>query len=64
MHMFEVLYKYYIKDCQGYFVIDNATANDCIVTSILDQLFENDGINYNPHHHRFKCNSHTINLSV
>ena len=34
-HMFLVLDKYHIKDCFGYFVINNATANDCIITSIL-----------------------------
>lgn len=63
-HMFMVLDQYHIKDRLGYFVMDNATANDRMVTSISHQLFEKDGLSYNSQQHRLRCNCHIINLSV
>ena len=63
-HMFMVLDQYHIKDRLGYFVMDNATANDRMVTSISHQLFEKDGLSYNSQQHRLRCNGHIINLSV
>ena len=44
--MFGVLDKYHIKDYLGYFVMDNAITNDCMVTSILEQFFKIDGLSY------------------
>ena len=63
-HMFMVLDQYHIKDRLGYFVMDNATANDRMVTSISHQLFEKDGLSYNSQQYRLRCNDHIINLSV
>ena len=62
--MFNVLDQYHIKDCLGYFVMDNATANDCMVTSISEQLFETDGLSYDSLQHCLRYNGHIINLSV
>lgn len=42
-----VLNQYYIKDHLIYFVINNATTNNYIIISILDQLFEKDRFSYN-----------------
>ena len=63
-HMFIVLDQYHIKDCLGYFVIDNATANDHMVTSISQQLFEKDGLSYNSQQHQLRCKGHIINLLI
>ena len=63
-HIFMVLDQYHIKDRLGYFVMDNATANDRMVTSISHQLFEKDGLSYNSQQYRLRCNGHIINLSV
>ncbi len=64
LHIFMFLDQIHIKDRLGYFVIDNATANDCMVTSISHQLFEKDLLSYNSQQHRLRCNGHIINLSV
>lgn len=63
-HIFMVLDQYHTKDHLGYYVMDNATANDCMVTSISHQLFEKDGLSYNSQLYRLRCNGHIINLSV
>lgn len=63
-HMFIVLDQYHIKDCLGYFVMDNVTANDRMVTSISHQFFEKNGLSYNSQQHRLRCNGHIIKLSV
>ena len=47
MYMPIVLNKYFIQDRFGYFIINNATNNDCIVLAILDQLFETIKVDYN-----------------
>lgn len=62
--MFGVLDQYHIKDRLGYFVMDNATANDRMVTAISEQLFETDGLSCDSLQHRLRCNGHIINLSV
>lgn len=46
-YIFMVLDQYYIKDFLSYFVMDYATANDCMVIFILSQLFEKRGLRYN-----------------
>ena len=63
-HMLAVLDEYHIRDRLGYFVMDNATANDRMVSSISDQLFKTDRVSYNAQQHRLRCNGHIINLSV
>ena len=63
-HMLTVLDEYHIRDRLGYFVMDNATANDPMVSAISDQLLETDRVNYNAQQHRLRCNGHIINLSV
>ncbi len=63
-HMFMILDHYYIKDLVDYFVMNNATSNDRMVTSISHQLFEKDGLSYNSQQHRLRCNGHIINLTV
>lgn len=47
MHKLIILDKYFIQDCFGYFIIDNATNNYCIVLAILEQLFETKKVDYN-----------------
>ncbi len=45
-NMFTVQYQYHIKNRLGYFVLDNGISNNCMVTSISDQLFENDRLSH------------------
>lgn len=47
----------------GYFVMDNASANDTLVAFIADMLKE-EGVFYNYIQHRLRCNGHVINLGV
>lgn len=47
IEIFPILDSYYIKDCVGYFMINNVTANDRIITCILDNLFSSNGLEYN-----------------
>ncbi len=63
-HIFMVLDQYHIKDRLGDSVMDNATSNDRMLTSISHQLFDKDGLSYNSQQHRLRCNSHIIILSV
>lgn len=62
--IFQVLDSYHIKDRLGYFMMDNATANDRMVTCISDKQFSSDGMEYDSKQHRLRCNGHIINLSV
>ncbi len=64
VNMFTVLDQFTIKNRLGYFVIDNDTSNDCMVTSISDQFFESDKLNYDSQQYWLRYNSHIINLSV
>ncbi len=63
-YMFTVLNQSNIKDCLAYFVSDSATANDRMLTSISDQLFENYRNSYDSQQHRLRCNDYMINLSI
>ena len=62
--VFWILDIYHIKDRLGYFVMDNATANDRMLSCISNHLMEKDGILYDAKQHRLRCNGHIINLSV
>ena len=62
--MFMVLDQYHIKDSLGYFIMDDTTANDCVVVSILHQLFEKDGLSYNSEQQQLRCNDYIIYLLV
>ena len=52
-----------IRGKLGYFVMDNATANDVLVDHIADSLHESN-IAYDPKQRRLRCNGHVINLVV
>ncbi len=64
INIFIVLDQYHIKDCFSYFVQAHVTSNNCTVSSISDQLFENERSINDSQQHWLKCNSHIINLSV
>lgn len=62
--MLEIYDQYYIKDCLGYFVINNANTNYCMITTILEQLSQKNMLSYNSLQHYLRYNGHIINLSM
>jgi hypothetical protein len=58
-----VVNEYGIEDRLGYFMMDNASANDTLVSEIAYALAEK-GIEFDSDMHRLRCIAHTINLSV
>ena len=59
----KVVNEYGIEDRLGYFMMDNASANDTLVSEIAYALAEK-GIEFDSDTHRLRCIAHTINLSV
>lgn len=47
----------------GYFVMDNAYANDALIREVAEAL-KDKGVYYNYRERRLRCNGHIINLSV
>lgn len=47
----------------GYFVMDNAHANDALIREVAEAL-KDEGVYYNYRERRLRCNGHIINLSV
>lgn len=64
MYILAVLDEYHIRNNLGYFIMDNVTINNYILSSISDQLFEIDKINYNTQQHQLIYNDYIINLSM
>lgn len=62
--MFGVLDQCYIKDCLGYFIINNTITNNCMVTSVLEELFQRNKNSYDSLQYCLRCNGHIINLSL
>lgn len=62
--MFAMLDEYYIRDYIGYFIMDNATANNYMFSSISDNFFKTNKVNYNTQQHWLRYNDHIINLSM
>jgi len=47
----------------GYFVGDNISSND-VLCRILSASLQDEGVSWDPTHHRTRCNGHIINLAV
>lgn len=59
----KVLKDFRITDKLGYFIMDNAYSNDTLVRVVADAL-KDEGVYYNYHERRLRCNGHVINLAV
>lgn len=55
---------YGFRDKLGYFVMDNASNNDTMMKVISKNLYDVDGVYYDPVEHRLRCIGHIINLFV
>ena len=55
VYVMEVIREYRIKKNLSYFVIDNASNNDTIMTSLSYALRRNYKLLYDPIHHRIRC---------
>jgi hypothetical protein len=63
-YVLEAIYEYDLAKKLGYFVMDNAENNDTMITSLSASLRRDLKLNYDPKHHRLRCQGHIINLSV
>ena len=63
-YVIEVLKEYDIIYNLGYFVMDNALDNDTMMTTLSQALRRDFRLQYDPIHHRIRCQGHFINLAV
>ena len=64
VYVMEVIREYRIKKNLSYFVIDNASNNDTIMTSLSYALRRNYKLLYDLIHYRIRCQGYVINLAV
>jgi hAT family C-terminal dimerisation region/BED zinc finger len=63
-YVIEVLKDYGIVHNLGYFTMDNAPDNDTMMTALSLILRREFRLQYDPIHHRIRCQGHVINLAV
>jgi hypothetical protein len=63
-YVHQVILEYGFEKNLGYFVMDNTPDNDTMMTHLSQALRRNQKLQYDPIHHRIRCQGHVINLSV
>ena len=63
-YVHQVILDYGIEKNLGYFVMDNAPDNDTMIANLSQALRRDQKLQYDPIHHRLRCQGHVINLAV